>query len=179
MEDINKPPAADSPNTAATVELTEYGDLIPRKKLSTIMDKREHIQKRVKKFLIPVLNYPSEPDDNGTIQSRKNFDDLPYFDNVFNGFVFSKSLIDKLFKDEKLDQLLVVLAADINKEENPEIVRPTVALIAGTVKVTKDEIQFIPPDIEDNFAAETPPHLAFKIPAPDRAHGDAFVFEIK
>lgn len=181
MEEINNSPATDSANiSGASPEGSAYGDLIPRSQTRTIMNKRGKIYGRVKKFLIPVLDYPNEPDDNGAKLNGNNADDLPYFKNDFNGFIFSKSLIDQLFaQDKNLDQLLVVLAADINKEEDPKVMRPTVALIAGTVKVIKDKIQFIPPDIEDNFAAETPPHIAFAIPAPDRAHGDAFVFEIK
>lgn len=123
-----------------------YGSKIERKDADRILDKRTEITNRLKSQLL------------STLRASGSEDDLNFFDNEYNGFIFSKTELDRLFKEKSewgdLDVLLVAMAAEIDKKDYK--MRPTVFIAACSSKEIGDEIKLKTPDVQFP-ASETPP----------------------
>lgn len=168
-----------------------FGQLIDRIHANKIMGKQDEITGRVKKILVPVLDYPNQApsdDDEKAPATARKLVDLNYYDNKFNGFVFDKSLIDKLFEPGRseigdLDCLVVILAAE--KDNAEKKMRPTVILAACTSVVEKEKIRLVTPNT-NKPGAETPPKVILSklplvevFPGNKKAGEKALVFSIE
>lgn len=172
-------------------ENKQFGELINRDRADDIIQKRIKIMKRVNAFLIPMLEYPNQllQDEGLTARPVNEQDDLPFFNNEYNGFVFSRTLIDELFAAKEtvkgpLDSLAVIIAAE--KDKDSEIMSPTV-LVAACTSVPDDQGGFylITPD-GLTPAGETPPKtIVSKLPNSVRfldnknAGSKSLVFHVK
>ncbi|MBS1736849.1 MAG: hypothetical protein JST21_18855 [Bacteroidetes bacterium] len=123
-----------------------YGEIISKKKANELIDNRDKLVERVK----PLLR-------TTTVTSG----DLSFYDNNYNAFVFSRELIEKLFKNtpaengQELDVLLVAMASEIDTKKNQ---RPTVVLAACTSTIKNGKITVTAPK-EDLSMLETPPAI--------------------
>ncbi len=126
-----------------------YGEIISKRKANELIDNRDGVAERVK----PVLR-----------NARLNANDLSFYDNKYNAFVFSRELIEELFKKtpaedgKELDVLLVAMASEIDKQKKQF---PTVVLAACTSAIIKGKITVAAPK-EELSMLETPPKIFVK-----------------
>lgn len=133
-----------------------YGKKIDPTPATNLIKEQNAITRIGKRFVLPIL----------TLAGRKIEEE--FYDNNFNAFVFSRSLINDLFEPSETpvtnDAVVVFLAAEKNGEEAGTPMRPTI-ILAGY------EAKEIPPAGSGNFrlepkgsphkvAIETPPKKA-------------------
>lgn len=126
-----------------------YGEFISKKKANDLIDNRDGIVSRVKPLLKDI---------------SASAGDLSFYDNSYNAFVFSRELIEELFKKtpangaKEFDVLLVALASE---EDTGAKQRPTVVLAACTSTVVSGQITVTAPK-ENLSILETPPKIFVK-----------------
>lgn len=136
----------------------DCGDLIERDKATRFITKRVEIMEKLQKHLVPLLRV------FGSSTTRE--EDVPFFSSNANGFLFSKGLIEDLFKQSCQDEtspdaLLVVLAAAFDDENNygakQHLLNPTVVLVPCKVIQSEKGEKTIQTTKAPNHVGETPP----------------------
>lgn len=135
----------------------EDGKPISRDEAKAIVDNRETIVKGVSSTFLPTLTANAP-------RSAAAKDELSFFNNSFNGFIFSRSALNDLFKradatfskDKPSDHLVVILGG---AKDNTGNMMPTV-LLSACIKGTNGagKMTLTTPDNEKP-ATETPPKV--------------------
>ena len=106
----------------------EYGRQISAQEAETIMFAREAIVNECRDNLIHMFN------EEGNNKAER------YYGSKFNGFIFSRDLVQRFFEEDKNKEiyLVVLLGAHPQKDHPFEEGDPTVMLVGCTKKVDAD-----------------------------------------
>lgn len=138
-----------------------YGTAFTRIDAEPLIKKRKEIADRARPPIVSVL------------RPLPNVDDLKYYDNRINAFVFSRTELDRLFSGwNEFDALVIFMAA---KKDGSDM-RPTVVIAAcNATENTPGVIDLTIPNSISEPASETPPKF-IDLNFPLRDDKDFFTF---